>query len=125
MEERYKDVDERYAVMKDTSGITTKEYLDAVFYNHKLDLDSSLKGITAKSVTTEDKIDFIRNHYTERGVAGAEYGIALKNGIINEEQYNKMMEGKSLSGLREQSIDDMTKRSRINDMEHFNFQRKF
>jgi traG domain protein len=125
MEERYKDVDERYAVMKDTSGITTKEYLDAVFYNHKLDLDSSLKGITAKSVTTEDKIDFIRNHYTERGVAGAEYGIALKNGIINEEQYNKMMESKGLSGLREQSIDDMTKRSRINDMEHFNFQRKF
>lgn len=125
MEERYKDVDERYAVMKDTSGITTKEYLDAVFYNHKLDLDSSLKGITAKSVTTEDKIDFIRNHYTERGVAGAEYGIALKNGIINEEQYNKMMESKGLSGLREQSIDDMTKRSRISDMEHFNFQRKF
>ena len=125
MEERYKDVDERYAVMKDTSGITTKEYLDAVFYNHKLDLDSSLKGITAKSITTEDKIDFIRNHYTERGVAGAEYGIALKNGVINEEQYNKMMESKGLSGLREQSIDDMTKRSRISDMEHFNFQRKF
>ena len=125
MEERYKDVDERYAVMKDTSGITTKEYLDAVFYNHKLDLDSSLKGITAKSVTTEDKIDFIRNHYTERGVAGAEYGIALKNGIINEEQYNKMMESKGLSGLREQSINDMTKRSRISDMENFNFQRKF
>lgn len=125
MEERYKDVDKRYAVMKDTSGITTKEYLDAVFYNHKLDLDSSLKGITAKSVTTEDKIDFIRNHYTERGVAGAEYGIALKNGIINEEQYNKMMESKGLSGLREQSINDMTKRSRISDMENFNFQRKF
>lgn len=125
MEERYKDVDERYAVMKDTSGITTKEYLDAVFYNHKLDLDSSLKGITAKSVTTEDKIDFIRNHYTERGVAGAEYGIALKNGVINEEQYNKMMESKGLSGLREQSINDMTKRSRISDMENFNFQRKF
>ena len=125
MEERYKDVDERYAVMKDTSGITTKEYLDAVFYNHKLDLDSSLKGITAKSITTEDKIDFIRNHYTERGVAGAEYGIALKNGVINEEQYNKMMESKGLSGLREQSINDMTKRSRISDMENFNFQRKF
>ena len=125
MEERYKDVDERYAVMKDTSGITTKEYLDAVFYNHKLDLDSSLKGITAKSITTEDKIDFIRNHYTERGVVGAEYGIALKHGVINEEQYNKMMESKGLSGLREQSIDDMTKRSRISDMENFNFQRKF
>ena len=125
MEERYKDIDERYAMMKDTSGITTKEYLDAVFYNHKLDLDSSLKGITAKSITIEDKIDFIRNHYTERGVAGAEYGIALKNGIINEEQYNKMMESKGLSGLREQSIDDMTKRSRVSDMENFNFQRKF
>lgn len=125
MEERYKDIDERYAMMKDTSGITTKEYLDAVFYNHKLDLDSSLKGITAKSITIEDKIDFIRNHYTERGVAGAEYGIALKNGIINEEQYNKMMESKGLSGLREQSINDMTKRSRISDMENFNFQRKF
>ena len=125
MEERYKDVDERYAVMKDTSGITTREYLDAVFYNHKLDLGDSLKGITAKSVTIEDKIDFIRNHYTERGVVGAEYGIALKHGVINEEQYNKMMESKGLSGLREQSIDDMTKRSRISDMEHFNFQRKF
>ena len=125
MEERYKDVDERYAVMKDTSGITTKEYLDAVFYNHKLDLGGSLKGITAKSVTIEDKIDFIRNHYTERGVVGAEYGIALKHGVITEEQYNKMMESKGLSGLREQSIDDMTKRSRISDMENFNFQRKF
>lgn len=125
MEERYKDVDERYAVMKDTSGITTREYLDAVFYNHKLDLGDSLKGITAKSVTIEDKIDFIRNHYTERGVAGAEYGIALKHGVITEEQYNKMMESEGLSGLREQSIDDMTKRSRISDMENFNFQRKF
>ena len=125
MEERYKDVDERYAVMKDTSGITTREYLDAVFYNHKLDLGGSLKGITAKSVTIEDKIDFIRNHYTERGVVGAEYGIALKHGVITEEQYNKMMESKGLSGLREQSIDDMTKRSRISDMENFNFQRKF
>ena len=125
MEERYKDADERYAVMKDTSGITTNEYLDAVFYNHKLDLGDSLKGITAKSVTIEDKIDFIRNHYTERGVAGAEYGIALKHGVITEEQYNKMMESEGLSGLREQSIDDMTKRSRISDMENYNFQRKF
>lgn len=125
MEERYKDADERYAVMKDTSGITTNEYLDAVFYNHKLDLGDSLKGITAKSVTIEDKIDFIRNHYTERGVAGAEYGIALKHGVITEEQYNRMMESEGLSGLREQSIDDMTKRSRISDMENYNFQRKF
>ena len=58
-------------------------------------------------------------------MAGAEYGIALKHGVITEEQYNKMMESEGLSGLREQSIDDMTKRSRISDMENFNFQRKF